>query len=81
MRLAWTASLLILFACGPVAASTPARQTGPQFQIDPTGRVVRRDAGGKVAWATRLGRPFNFERDGGASPGTSGEFTCLWKIG
>jgi outer membrane protein assembly factor BamB len=38
---------------------------GPKYEIDPTGRVVRRDAGGKVAWATRLGRPFNFGRDGG----------------
>src|SRR5262249_6569719 len=65
MRQTWTAFLLILFACGPVVASTPGKMPGPQYEIDPTGRVVRRDAGGKVAWATRLGGPFNFGRDGG----------------
>jgi outer membrane protein assembly factor BamB len=57
MRPAWTASLLILFACGPVVASTPAK-SGPQFRFDAKGRVVRLDRG-KVAWATKLDRPLD----------------------
>src|SRR5262249_27242602 len=55
MRNVWLPSLLIaLFACGPVAASTPGRKSGPRFEIDAQGRVVRVDTCGKVAWAARL---------------------------
>jgi outer membrane protein assembly factor BamB len=49
------ASLLILFACGPVVASTPGSVAGPpRYEIDAKGRVVRVDAGGKIEWAARL---------------------------
>jgi outer membrane protein assembly factor BamB len=55
MRNVWLPSLLIaLFACGPVAASTPGRKSGPRFEIDAQGRVVRLDTAGKTEWAARL---------------------------
>jgi outer membrane protein assembly factor BamB len=54
---AYISLLLILFAWGPVAASTPGK-AGPNYEIDAKGRVVRLD-GGKVTWATRLDRPFD----------------------
>ena len=53
MRVAWTVLLLL---CTPAAASTPGRRIGsPAFEIDAqAGRVVRRDEGGTIAWATPL---------------------------
>jgi outer membrane protein assembly factor BamB len=58
MRVAWTVLLLI---CTPAAASTPGKKIGSlRFEIDAqAGRVVRQDAGGKVAWSTKLDRPFD----------------------
>jgi outer membrane protein assembly factor BamB len=62
MRPAWQAFLLIGLSAGdPGPLWAQEGKTGPpQFQLDrEAGRVVRLDAGGKIAWSTRLDRPLD----------------------
>src|SRR5262245_22321774 len=51
--------LMMLFAGGRDSASAQGGRS-PQYKLDrKAGRVVRLDAGGKVAWSTRLDRPLD----------------------
>jgi outer membrane protein assembly factor BamB len=81
--------LIGLFACESGAASTPGKKiSSPAFEIDARARVVRRDPGGTIAWATPLDEKLGgllwdskrvyVRHDGGVTALAAQTGTILW---